>query len=178
VSRERTIRIARICVPVATVALGIGGSPSDAAGQFSHPCGLECAVVLGAVSVTFATGATAAIGRLEGGYHTAPQAATVWIIGFTAAGVGGTALSVRGVRQRDGIYGAAIGAIGGAVVGLAAEAFIGHGTSSTRWAASLIGAAAGVLVGGAVGALSADPTAEPHATPAFSTPVLSIPIGR
>ena len=149
-------------------------APSRGAAQVSEPCGLGCAALLGVNGITFATGTATAVGRLQGGYSTFTAAALTWGTAFTAAVGAGVALSGDGGRQRRAIRAAAIGSVGGGLAGLAIESLIGDATATTRLAATLVGAAVGVLAGGIVGAATFDgagtpaPAANLDAAPAFS----------
>lgn len=150
-----------------------GARPVDA--QFADPCDVTCALTLGAVGFVFATGSTTAVGRARGGFHTARQGMVTWGAGFLTATAAGVALSGEGGRQRRAVYSAAAGAASGALTGLLVEA-IGDSTPTTRLVATLVGAGAGVLVGGTVGALTWD-GAPPSAGPR-SAMVVRIPLGR
>lgn len=167
--------LARRCATASLLAvLCLGGSDVGSAGaQLTDPCDVACTVVLGASSFTFATGTMVAVGRARGGYSAADQAIMAWTAGFLTAAVTGVALRDDGARQRRAAYGSGLGALGGAVAGVAVESLVDGSTPSRRWAAALVGAAVGVAVGGAVGAVSHQ--AEPPApSPAFS---VSLPLG-
>ena len=127
---------------------------TEARGQLTEPCGVACALVLGASSATFATGTMTAAGRLRGGFSTTGQAITSWSAGFLLSAGAGLALHGDGGRQRRAVYASGLGALGGAALGVALEAALGESTGTTRWAAALVGAAVGVAVGGALGAVS------------------------
>jgi len=163
----------------ATVAAIIVGSvPSEGAAQFSDPCSVECAVVLGATSFAFASGTAAAVGRLKGGFSTARQGMVAWGSGFAFAAGAGIALSGNGARQEHAVYLAGLGALSGSLVALASESLIGDSTSEQRLAATLVGAAVGALVGGAYGALTwEEEAASGTPTNAIVSPVFSIPVG-
>jgi hypothetical protein len=149
-------------------------APSRGGAQVSEPCGVGCAALLGVNSITFATGTATAVGRRQGGYSTFAAAALTWGSAFTAAVGAGVALSGDGGRQRRAIRAAVIGSVGGGLTGLAIESLIGDATATTRLAATLVGAAVGVMAGGIVGAATYDgsgtpaPTANLVAAPAFS----------
>jgi len=153
-------------------------APGEGAAQFSVPCAVECALVLGATSFAFASGTTAAVGRLKGGFSTSRQGIVAWGSGFVAAAGAGIALSGNGARQEHAIYLAGLGALSGSLVALASESLIGSSTSEQRLAATLVGAAVGALVGGAYGALTWEETV-PSGAPASTVlgPVFSFPVG-
>lgn len=153
------------------LCLGGGGHEAVSA-QISDPCGVACTVVLSASSFTFATGTMVAVGRARGGYSTTDQAIIAWTAGFLTAAVSGVALRGNGERQRRAAYASGLGALGGAVAGVAVESLVDGGTPSRRWAAALVGAAAGVAVGGAIGAVTYEGPDAP--TPSFS---VSVPFG-
>ena len=141
-------------------------APPEARGQLTEPCGVTCALVLGASSATFATGTMTAVGRMRGGFSTTGQALTAWSVGLVVSAGAGFVLQGDGARQRRAVYGSGLGALAGAGLGLALEAAWGESTSTTRWAAALVGAGLGVAVGGAVGAASYEgpPAPEPSFT--------------
>ncbi|MDX1495789.1 MAG: hypothetical protein R3253_17090, partial [Longimicrobiales bacterium] len=127
-------------------------------------------------SGVFATGVTTAVGRLEGGYTTKPGVIVTWSAGFVVAAGAGLALHGDGGRQRRAVYGSAIGAVGGALAGLAVESLVGESTEATRWAASLIGGGVGVLAGGIIGAAGYEGPATPGPTFTLVGPRLSLPL--
>lgn len=128
--------------------------PASAAGQFSDPCRAACATVLSATSFAAATGAVVAVGRLSGGVSRVEPALAVWGASFLALTGSGIALSGNGERQRRAVYGAGIGAVAGSLLWLGVESSFDGGDGSRRVAASLMGAAAGALLGGIYGAVS------------------------
>lgn len=150
---------------------------TEARAQFAEPCDVGCALTLGLSSGIFATGVTAAVGRLEGGYTTKAGVIVTWSAGFAVATGAGIALQGDGGRQRRAIYGSAIGAAGGALTGLALESLVGESTEATRWAATLIGSAVGVLAGGIVGAAGYDGPEAAGPTFTLVGPTLSLPVG-
>lgn len=137
---------------VVTLAMLAALTARPATAQLTDPCRTACALTLGASSFVFATGTMTAVGRLHGGYSTRRGAIAAWSVGFVAAGVAGVALQGNGERQRDAVYGSALGAAGGAALGLVAGSLVGEATATTRWVGTLIGAAVGVVAGGFVGA--------------------------
>ena len=141
---------------IALIVLLSAPGATEVRGQLAEPCGVACALVLGASSATFATGTMTAVGRLRGGFSTTGQAITSWSAGFLLSAGAGLALHDDGGRQRRAVYASGLGAVGGAALGVALEAALGRSTATTRWAAALLGAAVGVAVGGAVGAVSWD----------------------
>lgn len=166
------------------VALGLSAAwafvagATDADAQFADPCDAACAVVMSASSVAFATGTATALGRLGGGYATTGQGLRAWAGGFIVAAGAGIALSGSGDRQRRAVYGAGIGALGGAFGGWAIEALTAESSDVTRLAASLVGSAVGVAVGGALGALTHDgPERVPSTTFAIPGPRISVSLG-
>ena len=151
-------------LPVAlAAALLIGSPPAPASAQFSDPCDFPCALVLGASAYTVAIGTVVGYGRATRGYSTRNVALGVWVTSFVAVTGGGMALSGNGERQERAIYASGIGALGGALVGLALGPTFDETDRSGKLAAVLVGAAAGALVGGVYGALSYDggATAQP-----------------
>lgn len=165
------LRTGRSVIVTACIAVLVS-APDETQAQFEDPCQAACAVTLGASSFVFAMGTMAAIGRLEGGYTTKIGPAITFAGAFVASAGTGVALAGDGDRQRRAIYGSAIGAAGGAALALAAESFVGEHDTASRWAAILIGGAAGVVVGGIVGATTYDGV--PSRGPAFT--VVSPPI--
>ena len=140
-------------VALAIVVCGALG-PRGAAAQFSDPCGVACALTLGATGVVAATGTVVAIGRLTGGLSTTSGGLLAWGAGFAVVVGAGIALEDDGARQERAVYAAAVGAATGPLVSLAVEALTDGSDGSRILAASLIGAAAGALAGGVYGALS------------------------
>ena len=136
---------------VATLALQVG-TADVASAQFAEPCAVACALTLGVTGVATATGAVVAIGRLSGGL--ASSETGVWIGGASLVLVvgGGMALSGDGERQRDAVYGAAIGSALSSVVWLGVAAATDRRDRGRMLAATLIGAATGALIGGVYGA--------------------------
>lgn len=160
------------------LAIALAATPTDARGQLTDPCSLGCGLTLGAASVVFATGTTAALGRLQGGFSTKEQAILWWSAGFVTAAGAGIGLQGDGGRQRRAVYASALGAATGALAGLAARSLVGESSTAERVAATLVGAAVGVAAGGVVGALSyEDPTA-PAAGFLVVGPTFTIPVGR
>lgn len=147
--------------------------PPDVEAQFSSPCEAACALTLGASGFVFAMGTMAAVGRLEGGYTTKTGPAVTFAAAFLASAGTGLALNGNGDRQRRAIYGSAVGAAGGAVVGLAAETLIGEHDTASRWAATLVGGAFGVMVGGIVGYTTYDGIAAESPSFTFVVPAIS-----
>jgi hypothetical protein len=139
----------------------LASTPHGASAQLTDPCGAGCGVLLGASAVSFAIGTSVAVGRSVGGFQTMAASRTVWATSFTAVMAGGVALSGDGHRQQRAVRGSALGAVGGALAGLAVESLTEDSTPTTRFAAALIGAAAGVLVGGAIGALTHEGSSDP-----------------
>lgn len=148
-------------------------TPRTASGQVTDPCDAWCGALLGANAFTFAMGTSVAVGRAAGGFHTVTAGGITWAASFGAVLAAGAGLSGDGHRQRRAVRGAALGAAGGALAGLAIESISGS-TATTRFAATLVGAAAGVVVGGVVGALTHEGQASrgnPVAAPAFSVSI-------
>jgi len=113
-----------------------------------------------------------------GGYSNPRQGIIAWGSGFVVAAGAGMALSSDGERQQRAIRAAGIGALGGALAGLAVESIFGESTNATRIAATLIGAGLGVAVGGAVGAVTYEqPDPALAGSAAWLAPVFSIRIG-
>ena len=129
-------------------------TPGSVAAQFSDPCGAACALTLGATGVVAATGAVVAFGRLEGGMSTTSQGAWTWGMSFAFVVANGIALSGNGEQQRRGVYGAAIGSAVGSLVWLGVAATADRNDGARLLAASLIGAAAGAVLGGVYGAVT------------------------
>ncbi len=161
------------------VALGAFLIPADnVEGQLSDPCEIACAATLGASSFVFAMGTMAVVGRLEGGYTTKTGPAVTFAGAFVASVGTGLALSGNGDRQRRAVYGSAIGAAGGALAGLVAESLIGESDTASRFAATLVGGALGVVAGGIVGASTYDGVAGQRPTFTVVSPPLPIPFAR
>lgn len=137
-------------------ALSIAAPAAPASAQFSDPCDVACALVLGASAYTVAIGTVVAYGRATGGYSTRNAALGIWSASFIAVAGGGMVLSGNGERQERAVYASGIGAIAGALTGLAVGSTLDRSDRSARLAAVLISAAAGTLVGGFYGALSYD----------------------
>ncbi|NNF13709.1 MAG: hypothetical protein HKN72_10810 [Gemmatimonadetes bacterium] len=162
-------------VGVALTLLFAGGE--EARAQFTEPCQAACALTLGASSFVFAMGTMATVGRMEGGYTTKTGPAITFAVAFFAASGAGLALNGNGDRQRRTIYGSALGAAGGALVGLAAESLIGEHDAASRWAATLVGGAIGVIAGGLLGTTLDGVTARrPELTVVI--PPIAFPTGR
>lgn len=178
---RRHLRLSRGASGTLVPALALSALLATAQGvhaQFAEPCGVACALTLGASSVVFGSGTAAAVGRARGGYSTLTQGIVVWTAGFTTWTATGIAHSGDGRRQRRMVYSAGLGALGGSLAGLAAESLIGESTAATRVAATLIGAAVGIAVGGAIGTLTYEK--EPGAPVLAYTltgPSWSIPVG-
>lgn len=168
---------ARFLPAVIAASAWLGPWAVDGRAQFTEPCEAGCALVLGASSFVFATGTMTVVGRLEGGYSTIGQAITSWSLGFAAAVASGIALGGDGERQRRAIYAGGVGALGGAVAGLAVGSLVHESDSATRFAGALVGAALGVAAGGAIGALTHDGTAGRAPSFAFLGPTFSVPFG-
>lgn len=160
------------------LAIALAATPTDARGQLTDPCSLGCGLTLGASSFVFATGTTAAVGRLQGGFSTKEQAILWWSAGFVTAAGTGIALHGDGGRQRRAVYASALGAATGALAGLAARSLVGESSTAERVAATLVGAAVGVAGGGVVGALSYEDPAAPAAGLLVVSPTFTIRVGR
>lgn len=158
----------RVCLFVFATIL-LGGAPAEAEGQFADPCRTVCALTLALDSYVVATGTAAVVGRSRGGFSTPRQGIVAWSSGFVVSAGAGMALHGNGNRQRRAVYGGALGAVGGGLLGFALESTLGESTPATRLSAAMIGAALGVVAGGTIGALTVDgvaPTAPmtPRAT--------------
>ena len=129
-------------------------SPAHATAQLSEPCAVACGLVLGATGVTVATGALVALGRHTGGISTMNEGAPLFGVSFVAFVGGGLALSGNGARQERAVYAAGIGALAGSLLWLGIESTLDDSDGARKVAATLMGAAAGALVGGVYGALS------------------------
>jgi hypothetical protein len=92
----------------------------------------------------------------------------VWGSTFVVVAGGGLALAGDGDRQERAVYGAGIGGAVGAALGLAVEAVRTGGDGSHLLSGALIGAGAGVLLGGVYGALSHDGDEDISAVPLLS----------
>jgi hypothetical protein len=143
---------ARAVALVAALVVGAPAKPASA--QFSDPCQVRCALVLGASAYTIAIGTVVGYGRATRGYSTRDVPLAIWGTTFAVVVVGGMALSGNGERQERAVYASGIGALGGALVGLALGPAFGEGDRSSKLAAVLVGAAAGAVVSGVYGALS------------------------
>jgi hypothetical protein len=161
-------------LPLVLVVLGLVADSEAAAAQFSDPCDVECALVLGATSFAFASGVATAVGRVRGGYTTTGSGIVTWTSGFVIALGSGIALAGNGERQERAVYSAGIGVLAGSLVGLAAESLSGESTKATRFAAALVGAAAGALSFGIYGAATWDPDEPGAPVPVAS---FSLPVG-
>ena len=146
-------------------------TPGNGEAQLSDPCGVECGLVLGATSFVFASGVATAIGRMNGGFTTTGSGIVSWTGGFVVALGGGIALAGNGARQERAIYSAGLGAAAGSLLGLATDALTGESTTASRWAATLVGAAAGALGFGVYGALTWEEENLPVPMASFSIPV-------
>mgnify|MGYP006969368783 FL=1 len=147
------------------------GDPAEA--QLTSPCEAACAVTLGASSFVFAMGSMAAVGRLEGGYTTETGPALTFTLAFLTSVGAGVALQGNGDRQRRAVYGSALGAVGGGLVGLAAESLTSEHDTASRWAAPLLGGAVGGVAGALAGATTYDGI--PGQAPTFSFVAPPIP---
>ena len=134
--------------------LFMGSAPRPVDAQLSDPCSVECGLVLGATSFVFASGVATALGRMNGGFTTTGQGIASWTGGFLVALGGGIALAGNGARQERAIYSAGLGVAAGSLLGLATESLAGESTTASRWAATLVGAAAGALSFGVYGAIT------------------------
>lgn len=130
--------------------------PTVAEAQFSEPCEITCIGVLGAAAFVTATGVAVAHGRISGGMTSANKGVFLWGGSFMAVVGGGMALSGNGARQERAVYAAGVGTLAGALVGLTVETVRTDGDAPRVLAGTLMGAAAGALVGGVYGALSHD----------------------
>ena len=137
-------------------ALAIGSPTAPVSAQFSHPCDVPCALVLGASAYTVAMGTVVGYGRMARGYSTRNQPLAIWVTSFAVVAGGGMALSGNGERQERAVYSSGIGALGGGLAGLAVGSTFDERDTSAKLAAVMIGAAAGALAGGIFGALSYD----------------------
>lgn len=152
-----TARSAALAAALAvTVTISISAAATPVSAQLSDPCDTPCALVLGASAYTVAIGTVVAYGRATGGYSTRGLPLAIWGTSFAAAVGGGLALGGNGERQERAVYASGIGAVAGALTGLALGTTTGEGDRSGKLSAVLIGAAAGALVGGVYGALSYD----------------------
>ena len=140
------------------LSLSLGLLPRPSAAQFSEPCQVACALVLGLTGITVATGSVVAVARQNGGFSTQSGALRVWWSGFGLAVGAGVALSVNGERQARAVYAAGIGAVAGSLVGLSIESLRAESDGARKLSATLIGAAAGAVVAGVYGALSHSPS--------------------
>ena len=155
-SRGRYRRVSKTLGFALGAATLLSAHPRELAAQLSAPCEATCALVLGVSSYAVGTGAVVAWGRLTGGMTTASQGKWVWASGFAVAAGGGVALSGNGERQERAVYGAGLGLLAGATVGLVVGSIRSEGSGARRLAATLIGAGAGALLGGVYGAMSHD----------------------
>lgn len=139
-----------VAVSVAT----LGHAPEPVAGQLSVPCELSCGAVLGASALGVGMGALVVWARQTGGVSTQKEAFLVMGGGMTLAVGGAIALEGNGRRQERAVYGSGLGMLGGAVAGLGIAALVAEIDAPRAYSAALIGAGAGALVGGLVGALT------------------------
>lgn len=138
--------------------------PDSATAQLSDPCEVACSLVLGLTGYAVATSTLVAWGRHTGGISTSSEGLWAWGAGFALTVGGGVALGGNGERQERAIYAAGLGVLAGAAVGLAVGSIRPGGDGANRWAATIIGAGAGALIGGLYGALSHDGRASGRAT--------------
>jgi outer membrane lipoprotein SlyB len=137
-------------------------------------CRIRCGLVLGATSFTLATGSVVTWGRITGGLQSPSQGKTIWAISFGTSLA--TAAALYGSRRERTIYASGLGAAAGALLGFTVEAVAGRGESSTKVAATLIGAALGAVAGGIYGAFSEEESAAGAALAAQRAPMLEIRI--
>lgn len=149
-----------VCVAGVTLSLLLLRPPTEVTAQFSEPCELTCAAVLGATGFVAATGTAIALGRLTGGMSTVNQGLWVWGGTFGALVGGGIALSGDGERQHRAIYGAGLGALAGAVAGFTIEALRTRGDEPGVLSGTFIGATTGALLGGVYSALTYSDSAQ------------------
>ena len=140
-SRRRFRRASEALGIVLMIVTLFAVQPREVEAQLSAPCKAACGLVLGLSSYAVATGTVAAWGRLTGGLNTANQGKWVWASGFTLAAGAGIALSGNGERQERAVYGAGLGVLAGATVGLIVGSIRSGDSKSRRLAATLIGAA-------------------------------------
>lgn len=93
--------------------------PGRASAQISSPCEAACAATLVGTSAVVATGVSAWWGHLSGGISTEREAYTVWGTSFALFAGSAVALAGDGHRQRRAVYASAAGAAAGSLVGLA-----------------------------------------------------------
>lgn len=152
-----TGRIRRAPTACLLLAAGLGlARPTVAQAQFSEPCELSCIGVLGATGFVTATGLTVAYGRISGGMSSVNQGVFLWGGSFFAVTGAGMALAGDGELQERAVYASGIGVLTGALIGLTVETVRTGGDRPRILAGTLIGAAAGALVGGVYGALTHD----------------------
>jgi hypothetical protein len=139
------------CLLAASLALAL---PADAAAQFEEPCELRCIGVLGTTGFLTATGVSVAWGRITGGMSSVNEGVLTWGGTFVAFVGTGMALSGNGERQERAVYASGIGTAVGALTGLTVEAVRTNGDEPRLFAGTLMGAAAGAIIGGVYGALT------------------------
>ncbi len=132
----------------------LGVTPLGASAQLTSPCELGCAAVLGATGFTAATGALVARGRSTGGVSSVNEVIGIWGGSFLVFVGSGVALSGNGERQERAVYSAGLGALAGSALWLGIESVLPASNSSRKVAASIMGAAAGAVVGGIYGAVT------------------------
>lgn len=150
-------------------ALTLASPPRPASAQFSDPCEVDCALILGATAFTTATGAAVAWGRYGGGLSTVREGLLVWGVSFAVVSGSGIALSGNGGRQRRAVRGAGIGALAGSVLWLGIESTQAESDGARKVAATLMGAALGTVLGGVYSALTYDDD-----VPGDPTPLLTV----
>jgi hypothetical protein len=149
--------------------------PADIDAQFSAPCELSCALLLGVTGYAVGTSTLVAVGRHTGGLSSASEAAWAWGAGFVVAVGAGMALSGDGERQERAVYGSGLGLITGSVAGLVSTSLGSEADGARRLAATLIGAGAGAVVGGVIAALTVPADRQPETPVTISRiPVLSV----
>ena len=123
-------------------------------GQFTSPCDVRCALVLGGAGYAVGTGTLVAWGRASGGISTYTEAIALWGGGFAVTVGAAMALNGNGARQERAVYGAGLGVLAGSAAGVLVGVARAKGDGAYVVAATLIGAGAGALAGGIYGALS------------------------
>lgn len=147
------LKLGRLLVYAAAI---VSLAPAPARAQVSDPCAAMCGATLVGMGVVAATGTTVLTGRLTGGFSTTSAGLLTWGTSFAAVVGSGVALSGDGERQERAIYSAALGSAVAATLALGITVLTEDDDGTRRLAATLVGATAGVLIGGVYGALSHD----------------------
>lgn len=158
-----------VVLAAALLAAVPAGSPDPLAAQLSDPCELSCGAVLGASAAGVGLGGLVAWARHTGGVSTTNEALLIVGAGFALALGGGISLAGNGNRQERAVHGSGIGLVGGAALGLSVAALVETFDAPRAYSAAVIGAGAGALIGGLIGALTYEGQSIAGGVPQLST---------